>query len=200
MDLTSLLMKTNHQRKSYEWQLILTVRTPLLGCKVSCCFYNPCNTIIDVNELIQSLKENPATMCRLSRVSAMFASRACRKSIMVGRALDAKEMGRVLSNLGTLDSPWNCPHGRPTMRHLIDLKSVQGHSPPILKPQQLSPSFKSKLRWAAFMSGSRDIMMLFPVSLLLHIFQFLDMKSVHIATLVNKQWYGIIRINILPCL
>lgn len=28
-------------------------------------------------------------------------------------------MARVLGNLTLLKAPWNCPHGRPTMRHLV---------------------------------------------------------------------------------
>ena len=28
--------------------------------------------------------------------------------------------------MGTIDQPWNCPHGRPTMRHLLDMKSGPG--------------------------------------------------------------------------
>lgn len=48
----------------------------------------------------------------------MLASRACRSSIMIGKALDRREMRLVLEHLSRLDSPWNCPHGRPTMRHL----------------------------------------------------------------------------------
>lgn len=26
--------------------------------------------------------------------------------------------------MGTMDQPWNCPHGRPTMRHLVDLRET----------------------------------------------------------------------------
>lgn len=55
---------------------------------------------------------------RPKKVYQMLASRACRSSIMVGRALDAKTMRKVVSNLTTLESPWNCPHGRPTLRYL----------------------------------------------------------------------------------
>jgi DNA mismatch repair protein PMS2 len=51
----------------------------------------------------------------------MLASRACRSSIMIGRALDAAMMRRILGRLAGLDAPWNCPHGRPTMRHLAVL-------------------------------------------------------------------------------
>jgi hypothetical protein len=31
---------------------------------------------------------------------------------------------QVLCHLAELDAPWNCPHGRPTMRHLADLSSL----------------------------------------------------------------------------
>ena len=58
---------------------------------------------------------------RPSRVRAMLASRACRSSIMIGKALNRKTMERILEHLSGLQSPWNCPHGRPTMRHLAVL-------------------------------------------------------------------------------
>lgn len=51
----------------------------------------------------------------------MLASRACRSSIMIGRALSREEMQRVLGRLADLRAPWNCPHGRPTMRHVCVL-------------------------------------------------------------------------------
>jgi DNA mismatch repair protein PMS2 len=52
----------------------------------------------------------------------MLASRACRSSIMIGRPLRRRAMERVLAHLAGLRAPWNCPHGRPTMRHLAVLK------------------------------------------------------------------------------
>ncbi|XP_059659544.1 DNA mismatch repair protein PMS1 isoform X2 [Cornus florida] len=58
------------------------------------------------------------------RVRAMLASRACRSSIMVGDPLGRNEMQKILEHLADLKSPWNCPHGRPTMRHLVDLTTV----------------------------------------------------------------------------
>ncbi|CDW77338.1 mismatch repair endonuclease pms2-like [Stylonychia lemnae] len=62
---------------------------------------------------------------RPSKIYANLASRACRTSIMVGTDLDQQTMKKVVNNLATLESPWNCPHGRPTMRFLkkLDLNS-----------------------------------------------------------------------------
>eukprot|EP00803_Ostreobium_quekettii_P002809 evm.model.scf_3988EXC.1 EVM.evm.TU.scf_3988EXC.1 scf_3988EXC:5716-8547(+) len=58
---------------------------------------------------------------RPSRVRAMFAMQACRSSIMIGKSLSQQQMEQVVKNLGKLEAPWNCPHGRPTMRHLCSL-------------------------------------------------------------------------------
>ena len=75
----------------------------------------------DIEELVFMLSDSPGTMCRPSRVRKMFASRACRMSVMVGTALDHAQMKRIVGHMGLMDQPWNCPHGRPTMRHLINL-------------------------------------------------------------------------------
>ena len=61
---------------------------------------------------------------RPSRVRAMYASRACRTSVMVGTALSADKMRKMLEHMSAIDQPWNCPHGRPTMRHLINLNVI----------------------------------------------------------------------------
>jgi DNA mismatch repair protein PMS2 len=55
----------------------------------------------------------------------MLASRACRSSIMIGKALNRGTMQLILEHLSQLQSPWNCPHGRPTMRHLCVLPPQQ---------------------------------------------------------------------------
>lgn len=60
---------------------------------------------------------------RCSKVRSMFAMRACRMSIMIGRPLNVQVMRRIVGNLSVLDKPWNCPHGRPTIRHLMELRS-----------------------------------------------------------------------------
>lgn len=76
----------------------------------------------DVDELIFMLSDSPGTFCRPSRVQKMFASRACRSSVMIGTSLTVSEMKKLVQHMGTIEQPWNCPHGRPTIRHLIDLK------------------------------------------------------------------------------
>lgn len=58
---------------------------------------------------------------RPSAIRKMLAMRACRSSIMIGKHLSKQKMGKVINNMGHLDKPWNCPHGRPTMRHLFGL-------------------------------------------------------------------------------
>ena len=78
----------------------------------------------DVEELIFMLSDSPGAMCRPSRVRKMFASRACRMSIMVGTALSHAQMKKVVCQMGQIEQPWNCPHGRPTMRHLINLAMI----------------------------------------------------------------------------
>lgn len=76
----------------------------------------------DLEELISLLADAPqGSVPRPSKVRKMFAMRACRSSIMIGKTLTQKQMGRVVRHLGELDKPWNCPHGRPTMRHLCGL-------------------------------------------------------------------------------
>ena len=55
---------------------------------------------------------------RLPKAIAMFASRACRSSIMIGTALSKNEMEKIVSRLADVEHPWNCPHGRPTLRHV----------------------------------------------------------------------------------
>jgi len=34
-------------------------------------------------------------------------------------------MEKVVRHMGELDKPWNCPHGRPTMRHLFSLEAFE---------------------------------------------------------------------------
>ncbi|KAI9060339.1 DNA mismatch repair protein MutL [Trametes sanguinea] len=79
----------------------------------------------DLEELLHLLQDRPAgQMVRCSKARAMFAMRACRKSIMIGKPLNLRQMTSVVQHMGTMDQPWHCPHGRPTMRHLTDISGM----------------------------------------------------------------------------
>ncbi|KAI9279945.1 hypothetical protein BC943DRAFT_331431 [Umbelopsis sp. AD052] len=75
----------------------------------------------DFEELVFLLSDRPGEMVRCSKTRAMFASRACRRSVMIGDSLGKGQMIKIIRNMSTIDQPWNCPHGRPTMRHLFNM-------------------------------------------------------------------------------
>lgn len=60
---------------------------------------------------------------RPSHTRRLLASRACRSSIMIGKTLQKRQMQTVVRHMGEIEKPWNCPHGRPTMRHVLGLGS-----------------------------------------------------------------------------
>ncbi len=70
---------------------------------------------------VASNREKQLNAIKLPKLVSKFASRACRTATMVGSALKMSEMRSIVNNLGTIDQPWNCPHGRPTLRHLADM-------------------------------------------------------------------------------
>jgi len=64
------------------------------------------------------------SIVRLPKAIAMFANRACRGSVMIGEALSEKKMNVIVERLHKVDKPFNCPHGRPTIRHIKTLKNI----------------------------------------------------------------------------
>ncbi|KAH8427476.1 ATP-binding mismatch repair protein PMS1 [Aspergillus melleus] len=128
----------------------------------------------DLEELIVLLSEMPAVSAtgsashmyipRPGKVRKMFAMRACRSSIMIGKNLTQKQMVKVVRNMGTIDKPWNCPHGRPTMRHLMSLGQWNewdefGDDDDGLDPDDNRSSSDSLSAWRDFfeeMGGSGD--------------------------------------------
>ncbi|KAL5258702.1 hypothetical protein ACHWQZ_G009235 [Mnemiopsis leidyi] len=81
----------------------------------------------DVQELLWLLSEESTfniENLRPSKVHRMFASRACRSAVMIGTALDFAEMRKIVDHMADMEHPWNCPHGRPTMRHVVDLSRI----------------------------------------------------------------------------
>ncbi|KAF2430201.1 DNA mismatch repair protein MutL [Tothia fuscella] len=89
-------------------------------------------SVKDLEELIALLADGGGSAVggkyvpRPSKVRSMFAMRACRSSIMIGKSLSKKQMGGVVRHMGEIDRPWNCPHGRPTMRHLFCVGGWEG--------------------------------------------------------------------------
>ncbi|KAJ8670796.1 hypothetical protein QAD02_002055 [Eretmocerus hayati] len=85
----------------------------------------------DIEELVFLIREGGIDgsgtnkIPRPSRVCQMLASRACRGAVMIGKALDFVDMRRLLTQMSQMKNPWNCPHGRPTLRHLISLNFVR---------------------------------------------------------------------------
>eukprot|EP01155_Anaeramoeba_flamelloides_P025982 Anaeramoba_flamelloidesa815961_30.p1 GENE.a815961_30~~a815961_30.p1 ORF type:complete len:206 (-),score=33.33 a815961_30:217-834(-) len=121
------VFKKNGFELSFDLEQKPTKRVKLLSLPMS---KSTVFSVDDVLEMISILRQFPNTMCRPSKVIAMFAMRSCRMSVMFGKALNKKEMTRIVHHLGQLKHPWTCPHGRPTMRHLLRLEdsTLEGQS------------------------------------------------------------------------
>ncbi|KAL7075153.1 hypothetical protein ACQ4LE_005898 [Meloidogyne hapla] len=72
----------------------------------------------DIDELLSMVAEMPGQLHRPRKVRSIFASKACRRSVMFGHPLSEFKMKQIIENMGKIEQPWNCPHGRPTIRHL----------------------------------------------------------------------------------
>lgn len=80
----------------------------------------------DIEELIFLIREagnenKEKHIFRPTRVRQMLASRACRSAVMIGTVLNTSEMHKLIMQMTQMQNPWNCPHGRPTIRHLLSL-------------------------------------------------------------------------------
>ena len=83
----------------------------------------------DIHEFIALLAEfkdvaRDEDLPRFPKLHSLFASKACRSAVMIGTALALPGMKKLLDQLATLDGPWSCPHGRPTIRHLSLIHSL----------------------------------------------------------------------------
>ncbi|KAF1361342.1 DNA mismatch repair protein-like protein pms1 [Lizonia empirigonia] len=91
-------------------------------------------TPTDLEELLALVMDNlpssststSAYIPRPSKVRKLLASRACRGSVMIGKTLQNGQMESIVRHMGSMDKPWSCPHGRPTMRHLYGLEKWEG--------------------------------------------------------------------------
>jgi DNA mismatch repair protein PMS2 len=59
------------------------------------------------------------------RLQQFYASKACRSAVMIGDSLTMEKMGDIVRKMSELEKPWNCPHGRPTIRLLTVLEMVE---------------------------------------------------------------------------
>lgn len=93
-------------------------------------------TPTDLEELLALIMDNPPSSStstspyipRPSKVRKLLASRACRSSVMIGKTLKTARMREIVRHMGSMDKPWSCPHGRPTMRHLFGMEKWSGWS------------------------------------------------------------------------
>lgn len=113
-------------------------------------------SLADLEELISLLQEHQSasakTVPRPSKVRKMFAMRACRSSVMIGKSLSTKQMERLVRHMGELDKPWNCPHGRPTMRHLCGLGAWDELG--WREGDGLDGNRPEPIRWGAYLRGN----------------------------------------------
>lgn len=131
-------------------------------CKLMCLPMSKETTfdLSDLEELLHLLADHSNSSLtqyipRPSKVRKMLAMRACRSSIMVGKTLTQTRMQKVVSNLGEMDKPWNCPHGRPTMRHLVGLKSWQAWDGVPLYEKEAGGLGGGSTNWGAWLKKKR---------------------------------------------
>ena len=75
---------------------------------------------------------------RPKKIWSHLASKACRTAIMIGDTLTLKDAKRILENLAGLNQPWNCPHGRPTFKHIASMDEVSTAVDTILDSDTIS--------------------------------------------------------------
>uniref|UniRef100_A0A8C9HQW1 MutL C-terminal dimerisation domain-containing protein n=1 Tax=Piliocolobus tephrosceles TaxID=591936 RepID=A0A8C9HQW1_9PRIM len=89
--------------------------------------FNKEHNYIQNNKNIDNKKETwfNYNFPRPQRIWRILASKACRNAVMVGKTLNTTEMIKIKKKLSLLQNPWNCPHGRPTIKYIINNIDVQ---------------------------------------------------------------------------
>ncbi|BEI83571.1 hypothetical protein CcaverHIS002_0401750 [Cutaneotrichosporon cavernicola] len=93
----------------------------------------------DLEQLLHMLSDSSrpeGQMVRCTKARAMFAMRACRKSVMIGRPLTKAQM--LLRNMGTIDQPW--VGYRSQLSLTTELSSWEAHDAPSLDGLSPQPS------------------------------------------------------------
>ena len=120
------IVSTDNETSEEDEEVTTTRRCRLLTLPTS---HSTTFDLSDLSELLYLLSDAPTSSSvipRPKKVQRMLAMRACRSSIMVGKVLTLKQMERVVRHMGEMEKPWNCPHGRPTMRHLAGMGEWRG--------------------------------------------------------------------------
>lgn len=119
---------TAFQDRGFDFQLDLTKK---IGFRVMLTSTSICKghgldehlTKEDIEELIDVIQESPSRLSSytLKKVKSVAATRACRKSVMIGDKLTWSQMVSIVGRMADLKNPWVCAHGRPTIRHLMEM-------------------------------------------------------------------------------
>jgi DNA mismatch repair protein PMS2 len=78
----------------------------------------------EFQELVEKLSTGVHTAndrLHCDKIRRMMASKACRSAYMIGDSLDCRQMRQIIDQMSETLHPWNCPHGRPSMRWLCRL-------------------------------------------------------------------------------
>jgi DNA mismatch repair ATPase MutL len=68
----------------------------------------------DFQELLGLVRDVPNSPVMTAGARSRLAYHACHASVRAGDSLGDRQMRALLSRMAHSDSPWNCPHGRPT--------------------------------------------------------------------------------------
>ncbi|KAG5440181.1 hypothetical protein PCANB_001750 [Pneumocystis canis] len=78
----------------------------------------------DLEDMISKLQENPQKDIQCTKIKNILASKACHSSVMIGDSLSENTMKNIVQHMGEMDNPWNCPHGRPTIRMIGKISKI----------------------------------------------------------------------------
>ena len=66
-------------------------------------------------EMIDDLTEGLSTSMTPDLIDEKVASLSCKAAVKGNNRLSAQEVDKLIGELLTLDNPYHCPHGRPTI-------------------------------------------------------------------------------------
>jgi len=80
----------------------------------------------DLDELLQIVGDCPTSNARPSRVKLLLATRACKRAVKIGEALNHSQMVKLVDQMVTenIANPFQCAHGRPSIKLIARLCSL----------------------------------------------------------------------------